>query len=249
MAETAARTGLILMPVFNYRFRKDSQLFKRYIEDENLGHIYFARVGWLRQQGIPAGAGSWFIDKNRSGGGCLIDLGVHMLDLSLWLMGQPQVLSVNAATYAALGPRERGLWGGKRFAGSLKGFNVEDFVTAFLRLENNTTLVLEVSWAGYTHWGDDFFIHLWGEEGGGELNVFRYGTKDTLRFFKDIHGARSETRPETEGHYEKDITSEFIRAIREGQAISPTVAEGLKVLRIIDAIYRSAEEGRQVDLV
>ena len=248
MVEAAARTGLILMPVFNYRFRKDSQLFKGYIEDGNLGHIYFARVGWLRQHGIPAGSGSWFVDKNRSGGGCLIDLGVHMLDLSLWLMGQPKVLSVSAATYAGLGPHGRGLWGGKRFAGSLEGFNVEDFVTAFLRLENNATLTLEVSWAGYTHWGDDFFIHLWGEEGGGEMNIFRYRTKDTLRFYKDIHDVRSETRLETEGSHESNMTSEFIRAIRAGQAVSPTVEEGLRILRVIEAIYRSAEEGRQVDL-
>lgn len=254
MAEAAARTGRVLMVVFNYRFRSDSQTVKRYVEAGKLGEIYFAQAGWLRDQGIPAGAGGWFTDKARSGGGCLIDLGVHMLDLALWLMGHPRVLSVSAVTYAALGPRGRGLFPGRRFQGRITTFDVEDLVTAFLRLETGATLVLEVSWAGYIREGDRFFVHLWGDEGGMEMDVLNYTQDDTLRFYTDIEDVRAEIRPQTAGDAdsqhasERTVNSEFVRAIRQGQAVSATVEEGLRILRLIEAIYRSAAEGRQVEL-
>ena len=248
MAEAAARTGRVLMAVFNYRFRNDSQAIKRYVEAGNLGEVYFARAGWLRHQGIPAGAGGWFTDKARSGGGCLIDLGVHMLDLALWLMGSPRVESVSASTYAALGPRGRGLFPGRRFQGDISTFDVEDFVAAFLRLESGATLVLEVSWAGYTRRGDRFFVHLWGDEGGAEIDVLDYMQEDTLRFYTDVEGKRAEIHPQIRVDGEKSVNSEFVRAIRQGQALSPTVEEGLHILRIIKAIYRSAADGHEVKL-
>lgn len=248
MAEVAARTGRVLMVVFNYRFRSDSQTLKRHVEAGNLGDIYFVRAGWLRHQGIPGGAEGWFTDEARSGGGCLIDLGVHMLDLALWFMGNPRVLSVSAATFAALGPRGLGFFLGKRFRGKGPIFDVEDFVTAFLRLETGATLVLEVSWAGYIEKGDRFFVQLWGIEGGAKLDVLDYTHEDTLSFYTDLHGVRAAIHPQPQAESEKTVNSEFVRAIRQGQALSPTVDEGLQILRLIEAIYRSAKEGREVKL-
>ena len=248
MAEAASRTGRVLMVAFNYRFRNDSLVLKRHVEAGSLGKIYFARTGWLRHQGIPVGAEGWFIDKARSGGGCLIDLGVHMLDLALWFMGNPRVLSVSAATYAALGPRGRGLFPGTRFQGKITTFDVEDLVTAFLRLETGATLALEVSWAGYIQEGDRFFVQLWGDEGGAEMNVLNYTREDTLRLYADVQGARAEVHLQTEGASEQTVTGEFVRAIRQGRPLSPKVEEGLQILRIIEAIYRSAAEGHEVTL-
>jgi predicted dehydrogenase len=249
MVEAAARIGRILMAVFNYRFRSDSQLLKRYVDAGELGKVYFVRAGWLRDQGIPGGAGGWFTDKARSGGGCLIDLGVHMLDLALWLIGNPRVKSVSATTYAALGPRGRGRWAGRRFRPEeITSFDVEDRVTAFLRLETGATLLLEVSWAGYTKKGDRFFVHLWGDEGGAEMDILNYTTEDTLRLYADARGARTEIRPETTRETESNVGSEFVRAIRQGRAVSPTAEEGLEILRIIEAIYRSAELGHEVEI-
>jgi predicted dehydrogenase len=248
MAEAAARTGQVLMTVFNRRFRNDSQIVKQQIEAGNLGEIYFVRTGWLRDRGIPARTDGWFTDKARSGGGCLMDLGVHMLDLALWLMDNPRVESVSAAAYAALGPRGRGFFPGERIPGGASTFDVEDFLTAFLRLETGATLVLEVSWAGYIQRGDRFFVYLWGDEGGAEMDVPDYTTEDTLRMYTDVQGARTEMRPQTGGDYEKSVESEFVRAIRQGQAVSPTVEEGLRILQVIEAIYRSAADGREVRL-
>jgi predicted dehydrogenase len=248
MGEAAARTGRVLMTVFNRRFRKDCHVLKRHVEAGNLGEVYFVRTGWLRDQGIPGGAGGWFFDKTRSGGGCLIDLGVHMLDLGLWMIGNPRVESVSATSYSALGPQGRGRFPGYHSQSEITSFDVEDLVMAFLRLETGATMILEVSWAGYTRKGDRFFVHLWGDEGGAEMDVLNYTLEDTLCLYTDVHGARVEIRPQITGAYEKSVNSEFVRAIRQGQAVSPTAAEGLRVLRIIEAIYRSAAEGREIAL-
>lgn len=245
MAAAAARTGRVLMVVFNYRLREDSQCLRHYIEGGYLGEVYFVRAGWLRQHGIP-GIGSWFTNRSLSGGGCVIDLGVHMLDLALWLMGNPRVLTASAATCDAMGSQGRGMFPGSRFRQGSEAFDVEDFALAFLRLEGGITLLLEVSWAGYTHWGDDFFIHLWGSQGGAEMNVKEYAQQDTLRFFADLQGTRTESRPQIRGESGKSVVSEFVRAVRRGEAVSPTAEEGLRALRIIEAIYRSAAEGHEV---
>ena len=102
---------------FTQRERGDVQALKRHVEEGNLGRIYHAKATWMRRNGIP-GMGGWFTSKEMAGGGPLIDLGVHMVDMALFLMGNPEVESVSCATYAELGPRGRGGWAGfRRHAG------------------------------------------------------------------------------------------------------------------------------------
>jgi predicted dehydrogenase len=248
MVRAAEKAGRVLMIVFNYRFRGDAQTLKRHIDAGGLGEVYYVQAGWLRRHGIP-GHGSWFVCKEQSGGGPLIDLGVHVLDLALWLMGRPRAVAVSAATYAALGPRGRGLWPGLRPSSGGGNFDVEDLALAFIRLETGATLSLAVSWAGYTGWGDDYFVHLWGQEGGAELTVRGYAEADTLRFFADVAGVRTEMRPQcpaVPGHAQ--VVGEFVRAVKAGRPTSPTGEEGLAVLRLVDAIYRSAAEGKEIRL-
>jgi len=80
------------------------QLVKKEVERGNLGAIYHARAFWMRRSGIP-GLGTWFTSKQMAGGGPLIDLGIHVLDMALWVLGNPSACRVSAATYAALGPK------------------------------------------------------------------------------------------------------------------------------------------------
>ncbi len=246
MVEAAHRTGRKLMICFNYRFRGDSQVVKQHVEAGGLGEVYFARAGWLRQTGIP-GIGSWFTNKAQSGGGPLIDLGVHVLDLALWLMGSPEPVAVSGATYAKFGPRGRGGWGGTRFTIGEGGYTVEDMATGYVRFANGATLSLEVSWAGFTSHRDDYYVHLFGTEGGVELNVRQYGYTDTVRLFGEVAGVFTEMRPryvESGGH--EQVVAEFVRCIVEDRVPVPGGEDGLRVLRIIEALYRSAESGREV---
>ena len=102
-----ASADRVLGVVFNRRGRQDVQLVKREVERGALGEIYHARAFWMRRSGIP-GLGTWFTSKEMAGGGPLIDLGVHVLDMALWVLGNPRARRVSAATYAELGPQ--GTW-------------------------------------------------------------------------------------------------------------------------------------------
>ena len=112
------------------------ELLKAQTNAGALGEIYYAKAFWMRRAGIP-GLGTWFTSKNLAGGGSLIDLGVHVIDMALWLMGNPTITTVSAATYSKLGPKGRGHWAGHRFQHNPDSpFEVDDLATAFLRTDN-----------------------------------------------------------------------------------------------------------------
>src|SRR5882757_64783 len=195
MVAASTKAGRVLETAFNHRRRGDVETLKRYIDTGSVGRIYYAKASWLRRSGIP-GLGSWFTNKEMSGGGPLIDLGVHVLDMALHLLGEPEVLSVTASTYAELGPNGRG---GSIYAVNQQvnsAFGVEDIATAFLRLAGGGTLLLETSWAGYAGSGDSFGVTLFGSDGGAQIDVRNYAHEDTLRIYTDIADAPVEIRPE-----------------------------------------------------
>ena len=254
IAEAAERMNQILMVMFNYRYRPDSQTVKRFIDDGALGDLYYVKAGWMRGSGIP-GLGSWFTRKAQSGGGPVIDLGVHMIDLALWFLGFPKIQAVTGTTYAELGPRGRGNWKLPNRWLSPDGetpFDVEDLAAAFVRLEGGRTLVIEASWASYSSYEDDFYVHVYGNDGGAEMDVHKYTTEDTLRLFKDMAGEMHVLRPVASKAAglsgSAAVTAAFIKAIRERRAVTCTPSEALAGLRIIDALYLSAAEGREVRL-
>lgn len=249
MVETARRTERVLAIAFQRRSRHDVTLVKSAVEQGTLGRVYHARAFWLRRSGIP-GLGSWFTNKEQAGGGPLIDLGVHVLDLALWMMGNPRVESVSAATYAELGPRGTGQWQGGRFrlAEGLE-YEVEDYATALLRLEGGGTLQLDVSWAAYTEHTDEFGVSLLGSHGGAQIHSKDYAQTGTLRFFGEIDGVPTTTEPRllpTKGH--GAIIASFFDSILTGAPVEPSGEEGLDRVRLIEAIYRSAADGREISI-
>src|SRR5205823_13415468 len=118
IAQAQKESGKILMVGHQMRFRWWVRQAKQRIENGDLGEIYYAKCGWFRRKGIPAW-GTWFTQKAVSGGGPLIDIGVHLLDLTLWLMGNPKPVSVSGATFAAFGPKKCGIgsWGAPNWNG------------------------------------------------------------------------------------------------------------------------------------
>ncbi len=249
MIAAAEAHGRVLMIAFNRRYRGDVRWIKRYIESGALGTIYYAKAFWMRRSGIPR-LGSWFVSKEQSGGGPLIDLGVHVLDLALYLMGEPKVLTVSGSTYAAFGPRGLKGWEG-RVETSNEGlpYDVEDLATAFLRLEGGASLQLEASWATHSSAADDFGVTLYGTEGGVELFVRNYAHDNTVRVFHDLAGAPVEVAPRPwSGGDSHLILENFVAAVLHGAPAEPSAQIGLRRTAVLEACYRSAAEGRELAL-
>ena len=248
MVEAATKANRVLQVVFNHRVRGDVQVLKRYADEGKLGNVYYAKASWMRRRGIP-GAGTWFVSKEKAGGGPLIDLGVHALDMALYLLGEPEILTVSATTYAELGKSGKGVDLRSRKSGSGNAFEVEDLATAFLRLSSGATLLLEASWATNSSAGDDFGVTLYGTDGGAEIKVKNYNWQDTLNIYTDVAGVPASIQPQVpkgEGHI--TVVRDFVQHIIEGNWSLHNGTEGLRRVRVIDACYASALQGREVVL-
>jgi predicted dehydrogenase len=250
MVAAAQAADRVLHTVFNHRARGDVSVLKRHIDEGGLGRVYHAKASWMRRVGIPS-LGSWFTNKELAGGGPLIDLGVHMLDLALYLLGEPYAVTVSGATYAELGPRGRGnnifSRGPKQLVGS--AYEVEDLATAFIRFASGATLALDASWAVYGSAGDDFGVTLFGTDGGAELKIINYGWEDTLRLFSDVAGMPAVVAPRVprgEGHLK--VVRDFLAIVRGEDWAAYHGEEGLRRTQIIDACYASAQLGREITI-
>lgn len=246
MVAAAAETQRQLMVCFNYRFREDTRWLMAMRNAGRLGDLYYARSGWLRNNGIP-GFGGWFTNKARSGGGPLIDLGVHILDLTLWLMGYPKAVSVSGATFASFGPQGKKVG---RVVGD-GGFDVEDLTAGFVRFENGAALQIETSWAMHTKPGrDDYFVTLYGTEGGSEMYVANYTDRDTLSFFTEESGQPVVIKPNiiNRASPHELAVAHFVHCVQNDLPVEATGEQGLALLRIIQALYESAAAGSEIRL-
>ncbi|MCW1969705.1 MAG: Gfo/Idh/MocA family oxidoreductase [Anaerolineae bacterium] len=237
------RSGKMLMTAQHFRFAGVSKAIKREIELGALGEIYHARSWMLRRNAMIPTPG--FTKKSLSGGGPCIDIGVHVLDLTLWLMGNPKPVAVTGVAKNMLGhvPGQFSVWRSGPMPPA-PDFDVEDFAAAFVRFENGATLMLEVSWfLHHNTLGEDMQIWLYGKDGGAhwpkaEFLSTNYDTQQLYSRTLQI------TRDAMEPHALECV--EFARAIAEGRP-SPVPAEaGLQVISILDGIYRSQREGREV---
>ncbi len=247
MVAQSKKHDRLLGIAFQRRWRHDVQIVREQIDSGAMGNVYYAKAYWMRRSGIP-GWGSWFTSKAAAGGGPLIDLGVHVLDMALYMLGNPTIARVSASAYDRIGSQGRGNWPGTapRTGGS-NTYEVEDLATAFIRFENGGTLLLESAWAAYTEMTDEFGVQVYGSNGGAKIHSKDYADVDTLQLFSDIGDTANDSRPRLmsrNGH--AYITRNFVNAIVDGTPLSPDGEEGLDRVRTIEAIYRSAELGREI---
>ena len=238
IADAAAKNNLKCMIGQVVRFREDSQFLKNRIAAGDMGAIYYAHSGWLRKRGIP-GFGGWFTTKAMSGGGPLIDIGVHMLDLAWWLCGCPKPLTVTGVTRAAFGPKGKGS-SGYGAENKPKGtYDVEDFAAGMIRCEGGITINLEVSWALHNR-QESQWCQIYGDEGGGEWG-------QNTGIFRDIENHTSVLTPAIGGGDPwRDQCGHFINSILNDTTPDPDVTQGVQMMKMLDAIYKSADSGREV---
>ena len=237
------KAGKQLMTAQHFRFAGVSQAMKAEIDTGTLGGVYHARGWMLRRNGlIPTAT---FIEKKHSGGGPCIDIGVHILDLTLWFMGNPRPVAVSGVADARLA-HHPGAFATWRDGPIPSSFDVEDYAVAFVRFETGATLVLEVSWLlHHDIRGEDMQAWIYGDEGGCHWPSAQFlDTNYTTRQFNNR--TLQLTQDKMEPHALECV--EFAQAIAAG-APSPVPAEqSLQVLAILDGIYRSQAEGREVSI-
>jgi predicted dehydrogenase len=236
MVETGRRLDRKLMVHFNLRFNPVCRAAKHAIQERSLGDVYYGRSVWHRKRGIPGG---WFTQKEVSGGGALIDLGVHRLDLALWLMDFPRPVSVTGTTYGYLGRRLAEREG--------KTFDVDDLAAAFIRFENGASLTLETSWASNSEKREDHWTQVFGTEGGVLIRNLDEGYELEARIFRDVDGEVIPEVPEPLPEWES-AQQHFCRSILNNTEPMGTGEQGLTVMRLLDAIYESARTGCEVRL-
>ncbi len=235
------RSGKLLMTAQHFRFRGVSQAVRTEIASGALGQIYHARSWMLRRSLIPVRP--TFVMKEHSGGGPTIDIGVHILDLTLWLMGHPRPVTVSGVARAALAhhPGAFSTWGRALVPPET---DVEDFAAAFVRFENGATLVLEVSWLLHHNTpGETSRVWLYGTEGGCEWPSAEFLSTDYATR-QQSNRTLQITQDTMEPHALECV--EFARSVAEGLPSPVPAEESLFVQTILDGIYRSQAAGREV---
>ena len=237
MVAAARRTGKTLQIGLHWRFTSEAQVLKRFVEAGDLGDIYYGEATYWRRRGIPG----WgvFTQKKLQGGGALIDIGVHTLDHTMWLMGNPKPVSVMGATYQAFGKRSDVVSVWARWDPAT--FDVDDTAMAMVRFDNGATLILRATWAANI------------EKSYGETRIL--GTKggaymSPLQIFTEAHqtlvNVTPTNLPEVRAHFEE--IRHFIACVRDGIPCQVVPEQVLDVQAVIDAIYASAESGHEVVL-
>lgn len=230
MIEARDRSGKVLAIAYHYRFMKEAQAAKKLISENEIGTPFAARARAMRRRKVPG----WgvFTNKELQGGGSLIDYGCHLLDLSLWLLGNPAETEVSGTAYNTLSkmPDQVNLWG----SFDHQSFDVDDHVTAYIKFANGASLLFETSWSANIE-QDDESLSLSGQYGGIDLFPFSLN--------QSKHGMLLNTRSEWlpgEDDYALSQARNFINSCLGSEEFMVKAEEALQTTRIIDAIYSSS---------
>ena len=240
MQAAAEASGKLLMIGFVRRFGTTTAAARDFIARGILGRIQYVKATYLRRNGNPGG---WFSDRTRSGGGPLIDLGVHVMDLARYLCGGPMPISVYGATLSGKGVEGR-IKGDERYRSVdfSDACDVEDFATALIRFDDGTVLSVETSFRLDLK-EDEGSVRLFGTKGGLCLEpVFSIQT-DMEDYLVDIAPRVGRSADPFLGEI-----SHFVDCLSDGVPCLSPAADGVVLMRMIDAIYESARTGHEIRL-
>ena len=237
MFDAARSAGKVLMAAQMWRFDARSRAVKRCIDAGDLGDVYYGEATALRRMGIP----TWgvFHQSQFSHGGALLDIGVHMLDLAVWLMGNPAAVRVSATAAAKFGKRPeiakmlRNAWDPAKF-------DVEDFAVALVHFANGGSMLLRTSWAAHIE-QETFSVRVLGTEAGcTTIPPVVYRNHEGMTIDQKINVVEAPAQNRQMAHWLRVVEG------KEEPLVQPV--ETLNVQKIIDAAYRSAAEGHEVTI-
>ncbi|UHA76109.1 Gfo/Idh/MocA family protein [Paenibacillus sp. 481] len=237
------KSGKTLQIGYVRRYGTNTSVLKKFIDAGDLGHIYYAKASCLRRLGNPGG---WFSDMERSGGGPLIDLGVHMIDLCWYLMGKPKVKSVSGNTYNLLGNRGHiehlSFYQAADYNAELN--TVEDLGNALIRFENGASLAVDVSFSLHLK-KDELSVKLFGDKGGAEV-------EPELTIISERHNTIMNIAPQIdhlsfdfERGFQNEINHFIDCCLGRTETICP-VEDGVEMMKMLCGIYESSKKGTEI---
>ena len=244
MLDAAKKAGKLLMVGFVRRYERGSTLLRQLVSQDFFGELYYAKATYLRRNGNPGG---WFGDKSRSAGGPLIDLGVHVIDLTRYLMGNPRPVSVYGATFQKLFNRPN-IITPKAYNSTSAGPNdicdVEDLASAMIRFDNGAVLQVEASFSLNLK-EDTGSVQLFGTKGGAHLSP-------ELELYSEMNGVMTNVTPvcppeSFDMEFQEEI-NHFVHCFSTGEPCRSPAEDGVQIMRILDAVYESGRTGHEVIL-
>ena len=244
MLDAAKKAGKLLMVGFVRRYERGSTLLRQLVSQDFFGELYYAKATYLRRNGNPGG---WFGDKSRSAGGPLIDLGVHVIDLTRYLMGNPRPVSVYGATFQKLFNRPN-IITPKAYNSTSAGPNdicdVEDLASAMIRFDNGAVLQVEASFS--LNLKEDIgSVQLFGTKGGARLSP-------ELELYSEMNGFMTNVTPvcppESFNFEFQEEINHFVHCLSTGEPCRSPAEDGVQIMRILDAVYESGRTGHEVIL-
>jgi len=247
--KTVEKTGKKFMGAFPRRFSGEAKVLKTLIEKGDFGQIYYVKTNYLRRRGIP-GLGTWFTNKNLSGGGAMMDIGVHMLDFVIYLIGAPMPEIIVGTTFNKF--KEKAIDGGwpplETRIGDKKTniFDVEELSSGYIKFSNGVALFVEASWAGNSEEGSRTSI--FGTKAGAQLPDPEDPLKP-IKIYSEINGILTNITPfvPKSDVYQEEF-NHFIECIRKDKEPITKKEEIISVVKIIEGIYKSAETQKPVIL-
>jgi predicted dehydrogenase len=245
MQNAVRETGKILQVGFVRRYDTNAQLVKHFIDNGQLGEIYYAKASCLRRLGNPGG---WFSDVERSGGGPLIDIGVHVIDVCWYLMGKPKPVAVSGNTYNKLGNRKnvKNLSFYKAADYDAEHNTVEDLANVLIRFENGASLMVDVSFTLHAK-KDEIAVKLYGDKGGVELEPEIVFVTEILDTITNVTPQINNKSIDINSAFQNEI-NHFVSCCQTGQTPISPVEDGLEMMKILCGIYESAAKGQEIRL-
>ena len=243
--QAVERSDRVVQVGFVRRHSPNCQVLKSFIDADELGEIYYAKASCLRRVGNPGG---WFADKEISGGGPLLDIGIHVLDLCWYLMGSPKVVSVSGNTYDKIGNRANVTTMPRYKAADYDPDrnSVEDLANAVIRFENGASLLLDCSFSLHAT-KDSIDVAVYGEKGGAEL-------EPALHIATEMHDSVVNIEPQIASRtfefgtgFAREIQNFVDAGLGRAESVAPAW-HGVEIVRILEAIYASAESGKEVTI-